>query len=87
MLKRNSIVTGTYNEYGYEIVEINKNGQIIKELYQAGNNSTDSAQSAPLNSTYVVNLDKIKEYAEKTCKEIAKELKLQWYKPEYETKV
>lgn len=63
-------VIGYYDKNGYEICEIDDNGQTIKELYQAGNNRYDSQQNSSDNP---LPLSTLKEYCEQTGKEIAKE--------------
>jgi len=63
-------IIGYYHNKGYEICGIDKNGQIVNELYQAGNNRFDSQQNSADNP---LPLSTLKRYCKQTGEEIAKE--------------
>jgi len=63
------IITGYYNEYGYEIESDNLTDCI---LYHAGNHALDSQQDGT-GTQHQLQLGTIKDYCEQTAKKIANE--------------
>jgi hypothetical protein len=59
------MITGTYNEWGYTILDGNR------EVYTAGNHPKDSGQST--GSEYRLSLREIRSFCIATARDIAKE--------------
>lgn len=72
---------GYYNELGYRICKM-VDGQVVAEVYSAGNSPADSQQTVP--ARHGVGLKKIKEWTEQTGREIADEAESAFFGIEYE---
>ena len=75
-------IIGYYNELYYQICSIDNEGQIVKELYNAGNSPFSSEDTVPAEEG--VGLENMKTYCEQNSKEIAREEGLEFIGVEYE---
>lgn len=68
-------IIGIYNNLGYQILSLDKDGQIVEEVYAAGNNRNSSAtsDSVPPDNKNAVPPQTLIKWCRKESKDFAKE--------------
>lgn len=83
MAKTTKGIIGYYHPHGYNIWLMSANGNLVDQLYEAGNSPCDSQMRVPVAEGE--DLETLKKYCEQTGKEMAKEQGLPWLGSEEES--
>ena len=69
---------GYYDEFGYAIVALGKDSQIIDSVYEAGNSQYDSSDILELDDPGVVSIETIAEFCDQTGRELSQRDGVEW---------